>query len=126
MRTNHRAVLATHRRDGSAQLTPVAVGVVDGRPVVSSRETAFKTKHLLRDPNASLCVLPDAFYGDWVYVDASCEVVHLPEAMDLLIEYYRQVSGEHPDWDDYRAAMTRDRRVILRFTVERAGPDRHG
>ena len=126
MRTNHRAVLATHRRDGSAQLTPVAVGVVDGRPVVSSRETAFKTKHLLRDPRASLCVLPDAFYGDWVYVDASCEVVHLPEAMDLLVEYYRQVSGEHPDWDEYRAAMTRDQRVILRFTVEKAGPDRHG
>jgi len=126
MRTNHRAVLATYRRDGSAQLTPVAVGVVDGRPVVSSRETAFKTKHLSRDPRASLCVLPDAFYGDWVYVDATCEVVHLPEAMDLLVEYYRQVSGEHPDWDEYRTAMTRDQRVILRFTVEKAGPDRHG
>ena len=126
MRTNHRAVLATHRRDGSAQLTPVAVGVVDGRPVVSSRETAFKTKHLLRDPRATLCVLPDAFYGEWVYVDATCEVVHLPEAMDLLVEYYRQVSGEHPDWDEYRAAMTRDQRVILRFTIDKAGPDRHG
>ena len=126
MRTNHRAVLATHRRDGSAQLTPVAVGVVDGRPVVSSRETAFKTKHLLRDPRATLCVLPDAFYGEWVYVDATCEVVHLPEAMDLLVEYYRQVSGEHPDWDEYRAAMTRDQRVILRFAIEKAGPDRHG
>ena len=126
MRTNHRAVLATHRRDGSPQLTPVAVGVVDGQPVVSSRETAFKTKHLLRDPRASLCVLRDAFYGDWVYVDATCEVVHLPEAMDLLVEYYRQVSGEHPDWDEYGAAMTRDQRVILRFTVEKAGPDQHG
>jgi PPOX class probable F420-dependent enzyme len=126
MGTNHRAVLGTYRRDGSVQLTPVAVGVLDGHPVVSSRETAFKTKHLLRDPRASLCVLPDAFFGDWVYVDATCEVVHLPEAMDLLVEYYRELSGEHPDWDDYRAAMTRDQRVILRFDVQRAGPDRHG
>jgi hypothetical protein len=71
-------------------------------------------------------VLPDAFFGDWVYVDATCEVVHLPEAMDLLVEYYRELSGEHPDWDDYRAAMTRDQRVILRFDVQRAGPDQHG
>jgi len=126
MQTNHRAVLATYRGDGSVQLTPVTVGVIDGQPVVSSRETAFKTKHLLRDPRASLCVMPDAFYGEWIYVDAACEVVHLPEAMDLLVEYYRQVSGEHPDWDDYRAAMTRDQRVILRFDVQKAGPDRHG
>ena len=126
MRTNHRAVLATRRKDGSPQLTPVAVGVVDGQPVVSSRETAFKTKHLLADPKASLCVMTDAFYGEWIYVDSTCDVVHLPEAMDLLVEYYRQVSGEHPDWDEYRAAMTRDQRVMLRFTIDRAGPDRHG
>ena len=126
MDTNHRAVLATHRRDGSMQLTPVAVGIVDGQPVVSSRETAFKTKHLLRDPKASLCVMTDAFYGEWIYIDATCEVVHLPEAMELLVEYFRQVSGEHPDWDEYRAAMTRDQRVVLRFTIERAGPDQHG
>ena len=126
MDTNHRAVLATHRRDGSMQLTPVAVGIVDGQPVVSSRETAFKTKHLLRDPKASLCVMTDAFYGEWIYIDATCEVVHLPEAMDLLVEYFRQVSGEHPDWDEYRAAMTKDQRVVLRFTITRAGPDRHG
>jgi PPOX class probable F420-dependent enzyme len=124
--TNHRAVLATRRRDGSPQLTPVAVGIVDGQPVVSSRETAFKTKHLLRDPHASLCVMTDAFYGEWIYVDATCEVVHLPEAMDLLVEYFRQVSGEHPDWDEYRAAMTKEQRVVLRFTITRAGPDQHG
>ena len=126
MNTNHRAVLATRRRDGSPQLTPVAVGIVDGQPVVSSRETAFKTKHLLRDPHASLCVMTDAFYGEWIYVDATCEVVHLPEAMDLLVQYFRQVSGEHPDWDEYRAAMTKEQRVMLRFTITRAGPDRHG
>ena len=128
MRSNHRAVLHTFRRDGGPQLSPVTVGVDDdGHPIVSSRETAFKTKNLLRDPRVTLCVLPDQFYGEWAYVDATCEVVHLPEAMEQLVEYYRQVRGEeHPDWDDYRAAMTKERRVILRFHVERAGPTVHG
>ena len=128
MRSNHRAVLHTFRHDGGPQLSPVTVGVDgEGRPIVSSRETAFKTKNLVRDPRACLCVMNDHFYGDWAYVDATCEIVHLPEAMDLLVDYYRQVRGEeHPDWDDYRAAMTKDRRVILRFHVTRAGPTRHG
>jgi PPOX class probable F420-dependent enzyme len=128
MRSNHNAVLLTYRRDGSPQLSPVTVGVDDrGRPIVSSRETAFKTKNLVRDQRASLCVLNPQFYGEWVYVDATCEIVRLPEAMDLLVAYYRQVRGEeHPDWDDYRAAMARDQRVILRFEVQRAGPTKHG
>lgn len=128
MRTNHQAVLHTYRKDGSPQLSPVTVGVdEEGHPLVSSRETAFKTKHLLRDPRATLCVLNPHFYGEWAYVDATVEVVHLPEAMELLVDYYRQVRGEeHPDWDDYRAAMERERRVILRLTVERAGPTVHG
>jgi PPOX class probable F420-dependent enzyme len=128
MRTNHNAVLHTFRRDGSPQLSPITVGVDDaGRALVSSRETAFKTKNLLRDPRATLCVLNDRFYGEWAYVDGVCEVVHLPEAMELLVDYYRQVRGEeHPDWDEYRAVMETDRRVILRITVERAGPTQHG
>jgi PPOX class probable F420-dependent enzyme len=128
MRTNHNAVLHTFRRDGSPQLSPITVGVDDaGRALVSSRETAFKTKNLLRDPRATLCVLNDRFYGEWAYVDGVCEVVHLPEAMELLVDYYREVRGEeHPDWDEYRAVMETDRRVILRITVERAGPTQHG
>ena len=128
MRTNHRAVLHTFRADGGPQLSPVTVGVDDqGRPIVSSRETAFKVKNLVRDPRATLCVMTDAFYGEWVFVDARCEIVHLPEAMDQLVAYYRQVRGEeHPDWDEYRAAMEHDRRVICRFHVERAGPNAHG
>jgi PPOX class probable F420-dependent enzyme len=128
MRSNHQAVLHTFRKDGSPQLSPITVGVDgDGHPVISSRETAFKVKNLVRDPRVSLCALNPQFYGDWAYVDGTCEVVHLPEAMDLLVDYYRQVRGEeHPDWDEYRAAMESERRVILRITVERAGPTVHG
>jgi PPOX class probable F420-dependent enzyme len=127
IRANHHAVLHTFRRDGSPQLSPVAVGV-DGenRALVSSRETAVKTKNLARDPRAALCVLNDGFFGNWCFASGTCEVVHLPEAMDLLIAYYRGLAGEHPDWDDYRTAMEREQRVMLRISVEYAGPNVSG
>ena len=86
----------------------------------------MKTKNLERRPRASLLVFTDAFYGDWVQVDGAVEVVPLPEAMDGLIACYRQIAGEHPDWEEYRAAMERDRRVLLRMTIDRAGPDAAG
>ena len=115
------------RLDGSPQLSPVAVGVDgDGHVLVSSRETAIKTKNLARDPRAALCVLNDGFYGAWCFVSGSCEIVHLPEAMDGLIAYYRDLAGEHPDWDDYRDAMQREQRVLLRISVETAGPNVSG
>lgn len=119
----HRAVLATYHADGRAQLSPVVCGVDDeGRVLISTRETAVKTRNLRRDPRASLCVVTDSFYGPWLLVEGQAEVVALPDAMELLVDYYRQLSGEHPDWDDYRAAMVRDRRVLLRLSMSRVGP----
>lgn len=127
IREQHRGVLATTRRDGAPQMSPVAAGVDDeGRILVSSRETAFKVKNLRRDPRAALCVFPDSFYGRWIQVEGRAEVVSLPEALPLLEDYYRQVSGEHPDWDEYRAAMESERRVLIRVELDRAGPDRSG
>jgi len=127
LRAHHRAVLATSRSDGMPQLSPVTCTVDDeGRVLISTRETAVKTKNLRRRPQASLCVFTDTFFGEWVQVEGNAEVISLPDAMDLLVEYYRRVSGEHPDWDDYRAAMIRDRRVIVRITITRAGPDVSG
>jgi PPOX class probable F420-dependent enzyme len=123
---NHHAVLATRRRDGSPQLSPIACGVDGGDIVISSRETAIKTKNARRDPRVSLCVLADSFYGPWAQVDGTATVVSLPEAMDGLIEYYRGISGEHPDWDDYRDAMQREQRVLIRVRPERAGPNVSG
>jgi PPOX class probable F420-dependent enzyme len=124
---HHRAVLATSRVDGRPQLSPVTCALdSDGRVVISTRETAVKTKNLRRDPRASLCVFTDRFFGDWVQVDGIAEIISLPAAMELLVDYYRAVAGEHPDWDDYRAAMRRDRRVIARIEITRAGPDISG
>lgn len=127
LETHHRAVLATRRRSGDPQLSVVAAAVDDeGRAVISSRETAVKTKNLRRDPRASLLVMSDQFYGEWVQLDGTVEVVSLPDAMEPLVDYYRRVAGEHDDWDDYRAAMEKERRVLLRMTIEHAGPDVSG
>jgi PPOX class probable F420-dependent enzyme len=123
IRQNHRGVLETTRSDGGAQLSPVAAAVdSDGRVVVSSRETAIKTLNLRKRPRASICVFTDNFYGPWCQVEGPTEIVSLPDAMDGLIEYYRSISGEHPDWDDYKRAMVEERRVVLRIAVDRAGP----
>jgi PPOX class probable F420-dependent enzyme len=124
---HHRAVLATFRADGLPQLSPVlAAADAGGRVLISTREKAVKTRNLRRDPRASLCAISDGFFGDWVQIDGTAEVISLPDAMELLVDYYRLVAGEHSDWDDYRAAMQRDQRVILRLTITRAGPDISG
>ena len=127
LRAHHRAVLATSRADGRPQLSPVlCVADDEGRVLISTRETAVKTRNLRRDPRASLCVFTDGFFGEWVQAEGDAEIISLPDAMDLLIDYYRRVAGEHSDWADYRAAMVRDRRVIVRITLTRAGPDVSG
>jgi PPOX class probable F420-dependent enzyme len=124
LRRHHRAVLATSRSDGRPQLSPVVVAAdEDGRILISTRETAVKTRNLARDPRASLCVMNDGFFGEWIQAEGTAEIIHLPDALELLVDYYRKVSGEHPDWDDYRAAMRQERRVIVRVTITRAGPD---
>ena len=127
IRTNHRAVLATRRRDGGVQLSPVVAAVdAQDRVVISTREGAMKTRNLRRDPHAWLCVMSDRFFGEWHGVEGTVEVLTLPEAMEPLVDYYRGVAGEHPDWDEYRTAMEREHRVLLRLRVERSGPTRVG
>ena len=127
LRDNECAVLGTWRRDGRVQMSPITVGVdTAGRAIISSRETAYKVKNLRRDARAMLCVFTDEFTGPWVQVEGTAEIVSLPDAMELLVDYYRDLSGEHPDWDDYRRAMVADQRCLIRITIERAGPDRQG
>jgi PPOX class probable F420-dependent enzyme len=126
VRHNHHAVLATIKQDGSPQLSPVTVGVDGGQVIISTRQTAYKVRHVRRNPRVWVCVFPDGFYGRWVQLEGTAEIVELPEAMDGLVAYYRDISGEHPDWDDYRAAMERDQRLLLRITISKAGPDVSG
>jgi len=126
LREHHRGILATLRQDGRPQMSAVSVGVDDaGRAVISTREDAYKTRHLRRDHRASVCVMSEDFWK-WIQIDGTATVVSMPEAMEPLVEYYRAVAGEPPDWDDYRRAMAEQRRVIIRIDIERAGPDRAG
>jgi PPOX class probable F420-dependent enzyme len=123
IRQNHRGVLATTRSDGTPQMSPVTAGVDDeGRIEISSRETAYKVRHLRALPYASYCGFTDGFFGEWVQVEGPVEVVSLPDALEPLVEYYRRIRGEHPDWEEYRSVMTQENRVLIRITVERAGP----
>jgi PPOX class probable F420-dependent enzyme len=127
LRANHRSVLVTRKRSGDPQLSPINHGVdAQGRVCISSREPAYKVRNLRRDPRATLLGLNDGFYGEWVQIDGTAELISLPDAMEPLVELYRQIQGEHPDWDDYRAAMVRDQRLIIAITATTAGPNRAG
>ncbi|MFF3438674.1 PPOX class F420-dependent oxidoreductase [Streptosporangium sp. NPDC002721] len=123
LRDRHRAMVITTRRDGRPQASPVTCGVdAEGRIVVSTYPERAKTSNARRDPRVSVVVLSDDFDGPWVQVDGTAEVLDLPEALEPLVDYYRSISGEHPDWDEYRAAMTRQGKSLLRLTPERWGP----
>ena len=125
--SNHRAVLITRRANGGLQTSPVLVGVDgEGRLVISTREAAYKTRNLRRDPTALLCVFNDGFFGRWMQIEGTAQVLSLPEAMDGLVDYYHRVSGEHPDWDDYRRAMREQHRVLLRVSIDKVGPSHAG
>lgn len=123
VRTRHHYLLVTRRQDGSPQASPVAGGVdPDDRIVVSSYPERAKSCNLRRDPRASVLVLSDDWDGPWVQVDGDAEVLGMPEALDGLVDYFRSISGEHPDWDEYREAMRAQDKVLLRITPTRWGP----
>lgn len=127
VRAQHHAVLGTLKSDGTPQLSPVTTGVDDaGHVVISTRQTAYKVRNVRRDPRVWLCVFPDRFFGTWVQLEGTAGILELPGAMEPLVDYYRRISGEHPDWEDYRAAMRQDKRLIVRVTIDRAGPDVSG
>jgi PPOX class probable F420-dependent enzyme len=123
LRPRHKALLMTRRADGSPQLSPVTCGVDEqGRVVVSTYPQRAKAVNARRDPRVSMCVLSDDFDGAWVQVDGTAEVLDLPEALEPLVDYFRAISGEHPDWDEYRTAMARQGKSLVRVTIERWGP----
>ncbi|MFY1574681.1 PPOX class F420-dependent oxidoreductase [Verrucosispora sp. WMMD703] len=123
LRPRHRVVLMTTRADGRPQSSPVAAGLdTEGRLVISSYPERAKVANIRRDPRVSACVLSDDWNGPWVQVDGTAEVLDLPEALEPLVEYFRSISGEHPDWDEYRAAMRRQGKSLIRITITGWGP----
>jgi PPOX class probable F420-dependent enzyme len=123
VRPRHRMILMTRRGDGTPQASPVTGGVDDsGRIVISTYPERAKTTNARRRPEVSVLILSDDFNGAWVQVDGSCEVLDLPESVEPLVEYFRTISGEHPDWEEYRRAMVEQGKSLLRITPTRWGP----
>ena len=123
VRPRHRMLLATARADGRPQMSPVTGGVdAEGRIVISTYPARSKTRNASRNPQASVVVFSDDWDGPWVQVDGDAEVLHMPEAADGLVDYYRCIAGEHPNWDEYRAAMTVQDKSLIRITPTRWGP----
>jgi len=123
IRPRHRAIMLTARADGRPQASPVTCGVdTSGRIMVSTYPERAKTRNARRNPQVSLVVLSDDFDGAWVQVDGDAEVIDMPEAAEALVDYYRSIAGEHPDWDEYRQAMIRQDKALLRVIPRAWGP----
>ncbi|NKS79597.1 PPOX class F420-dependent enzyme [Prescottella equi] len=123
VRPRHRAVLITHKRSGGLQISPVTSGVdEEGRIVISTYPQRAKATNVRRDPSVSVCVLSDDFNGAYVQIDGTAEVLDMPDALEPLVEYFRCISGEHPDWDEYREAMRKQNKSLIRITVDEWGP----
>ncbi len=127
VRPRHQAILTTTRSDGRPQMSPNTLGVDDsGRLVISSYPMRAKVHNIRRHPAVSVCVLSDDFGDEWVQIDGAAEVLDLPEAVEPLVEYFRNIAGEHPDWDEYREAMVKQGKVLIRIEIERWGPVARG
>jgi len=123
LRPRHQAILMTTRRDGRPQSSPNTCGVdTEGRIVISTYRERAKAANIRRDPRVSVCVLSDTFGGAWVQVDGVAEVIDPPDSVEPLVEYFRVISGEHPDWDEYRQAMRDQGKSLIRITIESWGP----
>jgi PPOX class probable F420-dependent enzyme len=127
VRPRHQAILSTIRRDGSAQMSPVTMGVDDaGRLVIATYPHRAKTRNCRVHPEVAVCVLSDDFGDEWVQVSGTAEVLDVPEAVDALAEYYRNIAGDHPDWDEYRQAMIDQGKSLIRITITAWGPISRG
>ena len=125
---HHWGILATRRRNGALQMSPVTVGLDSaGRAIISSRETAYKVNNLRRDPQAALCAITSSFHGEgWVQINGTASIISLPDAFATLMELHRQAYGEHKSWPDFHERMVREKRVIIRIEIESAGPKVRG
>ena len=123
LRPRHHVLLLTHRADGAPQMSPVSAGIDEkGRVVIATYPQRAKARNARRDPRVSLVALSDDWDGPWVQVDGSAEVLDVPDALEAFVDYYRSISGEHPDWEEYRSAMVRQGKSLMRVTIERWGP----
>jgi len=123
IRPRHKGTLVTTRTDGRPQMSPVTCGLDDeGRIVVSTYPRRAKANNARRDPRVSILIHSDDWNDPYVQVDGTAEVIDMPDAVEPLVDYFRCIAGEHPDWDEYRQAMREQDKSLIRITIERWGP----
>jgi PPOX class probable F420-dependent enzyme len=123
VRPRHRGILITTKDGGGVQASPVTCGLgPDGRILIATYPSRAKTANARRDPAVSIVVISDDWDGPWVQVDGTAEVTDVPDAVDGLVDYFRCIAGEHPDWDEYREAMVRQGKSLIAITPRRWGP----
>ena len=123
IRPRHRSVLIARKQSGGLQISPVTSGVdAEGRIVISTYPQRANAVNICRDPHVSVCVLSAEFNGAYVQIDGTAEVLDMPDALEPLVEYFRCISGEHPDWDEYRDAMRKQGKSLIRITIDEWGP----
>jgi len=128
LKNHHHGVLATRRKNGDLQMSPVTCGLdSEGRAIISSRETAYKVNNLRRDPRAALCAFANTFHGEgWVQVSGTADIISLPEGLETLVYLQCQAYGEHKSWPEFHQRMEREKRVIIRIAIESVGPKVRG
>ncbi len=128
LKDNHHGVLVARKKDGSLQMTLVSPVIdADGKVIVTSRETTYKVKNIRRNPQISLLVFGGQFHGsNYIQIDGKAEIIPQPQAMDIVLDWHRQIRGEPASWDEVREKTKAERRIAMRITIEKVGPQSRG
>lgn len=128
LRDNHHGVLVARKRDGSLQMTLVSPVIdAEGKVIITARDTTYKVKNIKRDPRVSLLVYGDQFHGsNYIQIDGKAEVLPLPQAMDIVLDWHRQIRGEPKSWDEIREKTLSEGRIAIKVTIEKVGPKNRG
>jgi PPOX class probable F420-dependent enzyme len=128
LKNHHRGVLVARKRDGSLQMTMVSPVIdTDGKVIITSRETTYKIKNIKRNPQISLLVFGEQFHGsNFIQIDGRAEIIPQPQAMDIVLDWHRQIRGEPENWDDVREKTKAEGRIAMRVTIEKVGPQNRG
>ncbi len=124
LKNHHRGCLVTRKKNGSLQMTLVSPGLdVGGGAIITARDRTYKIKNIKRNPQISLLVFGDEFHGsNYIQIDGKAEIVPHPEAMDIVLNWYRQIHGEPKSWQEVREKILAEGRVAIRVTIEKVGP----
>jgi PPOX class probable F420-dependent enzyme len=128
LKDKHHGVLVARKKDGSLQMTLVSP-VIDtvGNVIITARDSTYKVKNIRRDPRVSLVVYGERFNGsDYIQIDGKAEVIDHPAAMDIVLDWHRQIRGVPENWDDIRKKTLAEGRTAIRVAIEKVGPQNRG